>query len=221
MNSMQSIPLVVGEIFLDFTVTNPGKENKLRLGGIAHAARGYWALGIPFSAAVVLPSYLVDTARKYFGALGCIDFYVLGEVVGAPNLTVIMDATEVADQGYETLLRDEKVVTLSGLDLINEVFQDILIFPGSYDLAEVCSILPATAWLHLDVAYDFYHPGLLAELPQTVRTILISTSRLCSNRLLRVRCEAYRNLSKRALPPRSSSKKIGVEPEWSLVLAGH
>jgi len=176
MNSMQSTPLVVGEIFLDFTLTDPGKENKLRLGGIAHAARGYWALGIPFSAAAVLPSYLVDTARKYFGALGCIDFYVLGEVVGAPNLTVIMDATEVADQGYETLLRDEKVVTLSGLELINEAFQDILIFPGSYDLAEVCAILPATAQLHLDVAYDFYHPGLLAELPQTVRTILISTS---------------------------------------------
>ena len=104
------IPLLVGEISVDFTMTEPGRENKLRLGGVAHAARGFWALDTPFSAAVVLPSYLEDVARRYFDALGCVDFRVVGYVRGAPNVTVIFDATEVADQGYETLLREEKKI---------------------------------------------------------------------------------------------------------------
>ena len=51
-----------------------------------------------------------------------------------------------------------------------------MIFPGSYDLVEVCGALPATARLHLDVAYDVDDPGILAELPQAVETVLISTS---------------------------------------------
>jgi nucleoside 2-deoxyribosyltransferase len=176
MNCTESIPLLVGEIFVDFTMTGPGKENKLRLGGIAHAARGFWALDAPFSAAVILPCYLEDIARKYLLALGCTDFYVLGHVRGAPNLTVIHDPTEVADQEYETLLREEKVVELSRIDLSTKAYRDILIFPGSYDLTEVCENLPATALLHLDVAYDLDDPGILATLPQEVRTILTSTS---------------------------------------------
>jgi nucleoside 2-deoxyribosyltransferase len=170
------IPLLVGEIFVDFTLTEPGKENKLRLGGVAHAARGFWALDVPYSAAVILPHYLEEIARKYFKAFGCADFHVLGEVMGAPNVTIIRDATEVADQEYDTLLREEKTVELSGLDLSNEAFEDILVFPGSFDLVEVCKSLPSTSRLHLDVAYDVDTPDVLAKLPQAVETILISTS---------------------------------------------
>ena len=43
MTDSEPVPLLVGEIFVDFMVTAPGTENKLRLGGIAHAARGFWA----------------------------------------------------------------------------------------------------------------------------------------------------------------------------------
>ena len=96
--------------------------------------------------------------------------------MGAPNVTVIVDATEVADQEYDTLLREEKTVELSGLDLSNEAFEDILVFPGSFNLVEVCESLPATSRLHLDIAYDVDTPGALAKLPQAVETILISTS---------------------------------------------
>jgi len=176
MSNKKSIPLLVGEIIVDFTLTRPGRENKLRLGGVAHAARGFWALDTPFSAAVILPSYLEDSARKYFRALGCVDFYVLGQVTGAPNVTVISDPTEVADQGYETLLRDEKGIELIERDLSNELYGDILIFPGSYDLEKVCQMLPSSALVHLDVAYDLDNPATLAKLPQAVQTILISTS---------------------------------------------
>lgn len=169
-------PLLVGEVFVDFTVTRPGSENKLRLGGVTHAARGFWALGVQFRAAVILPEYLVGLTKAYFQELGCVDFQVLGVVSGAPNVTVILDATEVADQGYETLLRDEKVVELSSTALDMPDVNDVLIFPGTFDLGEVCSLLPKAAFLHLDVAYDVKNPAVLAELPQRVATILISTS---------------------------------------------
>ena len=149
MNRTNPIPLLVGEVFVDFTITAPGKQNKLRLGGIAHAARGFWALDTPFRAAVILPSYLEDIARNYLTALGCIEFCVLGRVRGAPNVIVIQDPTEVTDQGYEALLREEKAVDLSAIDLTGVECQDILIFPGTYDLAKVCEVLPKTALLHL------------------------------------------------------------------------
>ena len=51
-------PLLLGEVSVDFTITEPGIENKLRLGGIAYAARGFWALDVPFCAAVIVPQYL-------------------------------------------------------------------------------------------------------------------------------------------------------------------
>ena len=176
MSGTQLTPLLLGEIFVDFTITAPGKENKLRLGGITHAARGFWALDVPFSVAAVLPSYLEDTARKYFEALGCIDFCVLGRVRGAPNVIVIQDATEIADQGYEALLREEKSIELSTVNLFQKTWRDVLVFPGTYDLACACKLLPSTAVLHLDVAYDLNTPEVLSELPQTVRTLLLSTS---------------------------------------------
>jgi hypothetical protein len=60
MTDAARVPLLVGEIYVDFTATEPASANKLRLGGIAHAARGFWALNAPFSAAVILPDYLDD-----------------------------------------------------------------------------------------------------------------------------------------------------------------
>jgi nucleoside 2-deoxyribosyltransferase len=176
MTDLKGGPLLIGEVFVDFTVTAPGTENKLRLGGVAHAARGFWALGAPFRAALILPEYLVDSTQVYFKALGCVEFHVLGTVSGAPNVTVIFDATEVADQEYETLLRDEKTVRISRARVGGSEGGDILLFPGTYDLQEACSLLPQEARLHLDVAYDVTCPADVARLPQAVETILISTS---------------------------------------------
>ena len=93
----------------------------------------------------------------------------MGHVRGAPNVTVIHDLTEVADQEYETLLREEKTVELSRIDLLTRAYRDILIFPGTYNLAKVCETLPVNARLHLDVAYDVDDPGILAGLPQEFR----------------------------------------------------
>jgi len=151
---------------VDFTITSRGTENKLRLGGVAHAARGFWALGRTFRAAVVIPSYLEKLTRDYFAKLGCVELFVLGTVTGAPNITLIFDATEVADQDYDTPLRDEKAVELSDISTALEHTEEVLIFPGTFSLADVCAMLPTTARLHVDVAYDVETPNTLAETQQ-------------------------------------------------------
>jgi nucleoside 2-deoxyribosyltransferase len=176
MNVPTRVPLVIGEVFVDFTITPPGVENKLRLGGVAHAARGFWALGQTFRAAVVIPSYLENLTRDYFAELGCVELVVLGIVTGAPNFTLIYDAIEVADQEYDTPLRDEKVVQLNDVSTALKHAEEVLIFPGAFSLAEVCAMLPATARLHVDVAYDVETPITLAELNRSVEAVLISTS---------------------------------------------
>jgi nucleoside 2-deoxyribosyltransferase len=166
----------MGEVFIDFTITAPDAENKLRLGGVTHAARGMWAVGMPFDAAVVLPSYLERAAQTYLESLGCVEFSVLGTVHGCPNVTVIFDATEVADQGYESLLRDEKSVTLTDLPLPSSPGVHTLIFPGAFDLLAACELLPDDAILHIDVAYDVDSPADIAKLTRRVETIFLSTS---------------------------------------------
>jgi hypothetical protein len=176
MSATESAPLLVGEVFVDFTVTAPGRENKLRLGGIAHAARGFWAADVPFRAAAILPQYLEKTTRKYFEALGCIDFRVIGQVGGAPNITVLFDQIELADQGYETLLREEKTVEFDPAKLADTSSKDVLVFPGSYDIRALCAALPSTAQFHIDVAYDVDDIQALAAIPQKIHTVLISTS---------------------------------------------
>lgn len=176
MTAATRVPLLVGEVFVDFTITSPGKENKLRLGGVAHAARGFWALGQPFRAAAIIPSYLEKLTRDYFARLGCVELILLGEVTGAPNITLIFEATEIADQGYDTPLRGEKEVLLTDVSMALKHAEEVLIFPGTFNLAEVCAMLPADARLHVDVAYDVEAPQVLANLKRTIETVLISTS---------------------------------------------
>jgi nucleoside 2-deoxyribosyltransferase len=176
MTATTRVPLLVGEVFVDFTITPRGTENKLRLGGVAHAARGFWALGQTFRAAVVIPSYLEKLTRGYFAKLGCVELVVLGVVTGAPNITLIFDATEVADQEYDTPLRDEKAVQLSDVSTSLKHAEEVLIFPGAFSLADVCAMLPTTARLHVDVAYDVETPKTLAEVNGSIETVFISTS---------------------------------------------
>jgi nucleoside 2-deoxyribosyltransferase len=170
-------PLLIGEIIVDFTLMPPGQEPKMRLGGITHAARGFHAAGQKFSVAAVLPQYLEKTARAYFARHGCEQFTVLGYVSGAPNVIVIMDAIELADQGYEAILRDEKSVVLT--DVGKDTFASYragLIFPGSYDLRRVAEIMPADIQFYIDVAYDVKSVQDLVPLFPRIRTILLSTS---------------------------------------------
>ncbi|MEJ0023252.1 MAG: hypothetical protein WDN76_07330 [Alphaproteobacteria bacterium] len=169
-------PLLVGEVFVDFTITGPGLENKLRFGGISHAARAFWALGVTFNTAAIIPEYLEASARRYFSALGCAEFRILGRVSGAPNVITIFDAREVGEQGYESLLRDEKSVELLSVELSDLPLGDVLIFPGGFDLQQATASLGKEARLHIDVAYDVSTPAILGQLSSRPETVFTSTS---------------------------------------------
>ena len=123
--------LIIGQVIVDFTLTPPERENKLRLGGIAHAARGLWALQVPFAVAAICPAYLRESAKTYLQRFGCVEFVELGEVLGAPNVMVIGDPTEVGDQGYEDLLRDDKTVRLTDMVRLSASLMMPLCFRGT------------------------------------------------------------------------------------------
>jgi hypothetical protein len=130
--------------------------------------------------AAILPSYLEQSATAYFGKLGCQQFSVIAHVEAAPNVILIADATEVDDQGYETLLRDEKKVVPAGTAKSHrQTFtgvRDVLIFPGAFELGAVCRLLPRSAAIHIDAAYDVKSIRELYSIGRSIQTIFISTS---------------------------------------------
>lgn len=168
--------LVVGEVFVDLTLSGPNLESKMRLGGAVHAARGLWASGAAYALAAICPKYLVDEAKAYVLAHGCTEFIWLGEVDGAPNVIVIGDAREVSWQGYEDLLRDKKHVSLheGRPELAN--YAKVLVFPGRFTLSALRPMCSAEAIFDFDIAYDVDGLSALASYSGRLRTIIISTS---------------------------------------------
>ena len=175
----ENIPLIIGEIFVDVTVlAASGAENKLRLGGVVHAARALWATNTSYAVAAFLPDYLNDSAEAYLARFGCSEFIRLGTVEGAPNVILVFDPTEVGYQGYETLLRDEKTIVQTATAGCTDFtrFDPILIFPGAYDLTSVAALLPGQSNLIVDAAYDIETVEQLAGLSGKIDSIVISTS---------------------------------------------
>lgn len=169
--------LVVGEVFVDFSLpTTPGTPVKMRLGGIAHAARALWACETPYAVAAFCPAYLVDEARTFLEAHGCTEFILLGDVVGAPNIFVIGDAREVGDQGYENILRDaKKIVPISDHAPIHG-FSNVILFPGAFDLSSVIDKLSKDAHITADIAYDVANFDTLIPYAGRFTSIATSTS---------------------------------------------
>lgn len=168
--------LVIGEIIIDFTSARTDVSCKLRLGGIVHAARGLWACDLPYSVAAICPSYLVSQARTYLAAHGCVEFLWLGDVSGAPNVMIIGDATEVSDQGYEDVLRTEKSVRILDVGTSLSGYQEVLVFPGSYDLSAVRPSLGDNARVSFDIAYDADDFSVLSAFSGHLGAVIISTS---------------------------------------------
>jgi nucleoside 2-deoxyribosyltransferase len=174
----QATPLVVvGEVFVDFTLPGRGGDgSKLRLGGIIHAARGLWSCGQPYALAAVCPAYLLEEARAYASGHGCSDFIWLGDVLGSPNVIAIGDATEVGAQGYEDLLREARRVVIHDKSAELACYREVLVFPGHFSLQALRSQFHAEARFCFDVAYDVAGLDDLNAYRGNVRGILISTS---------------------------------------------
>lgn len=168
--------LIVGEIVVDFTLPQHGAECKLRLGGIVHAARGFWAAEVEYSVAAFCPQYLADEASRYLAAHGCKEFVWLGDIVGSPNVIVIGDPTEVSHQGYEDLLRDSKQVKLRESFPSLEGYQKVVVFPGKFDISSLLERFSPEAKFTFDVAYDVKDLSLLHAFRGRTQAIIISTS---------------------------------------------
>lgn len=168
--------LLVGELIIDYTSARSDRQPKLRLGGVAHAARGLWACGIPYAVAAICPAYLIEDARAFLADHGCKDLVWLGNVLGSPNVMIIGDVTEVSDQGYEDLLRDQKSVKLLEVGDSLRSHENVLVFPGSYDFREIVGMFSDKARFSFDIAYDAENFGMLEGLGERLASVIISTS---------------------------------------------
>jgi nucleoside 2-deoxyribosyltransferase len=136
--------LLVGQVLVD--VSRPlDPAGGLRLGGVVHAARMAWALGIEFSVAYIAPSYIVELTDKYLDSLGCSRHCQLGEVVGSPNVILIPEPTEAGTQGYDLLLDNDRSVVVDD-DIAKEAFRSkwsaALVFPDRTDVEAISIHLP-------------------------------------------------------------------------------
>ncbi|MGO4382502.1 nucleoside 2-deoxyribosyltransferase [Pseudoduganella sp. RAF53_2] len=168
--------LILGEVVVDFTLPQNGALCKLRLGGVVHAARGLWAAGLEYSVAAFCPQYLVDDTRDYLLAHGCKEFHWLGNVVGAPNVVVIGDATEVSHQGYEDLLRERKQITLNEQLPSLASYGKVVVFPGKFDVTALLTLFSPDAKFTFDVAYDIDDLSSLRAFRERLDAVIISTS---------------------------------------------
>lgn len=175
--------LLVGELVVDFTLAQHGAKCKLRLGGVGHAARGVWAAGLNYSVAAFCPQYLVDEAKRYLAECGCKEFIWLGDVVGAPNVILIGDATEVSHQGYEDLMRVTKVVKFHDPLPRLDAYQKVVIFPGRFDINELASAFSPDARFSFDIAYDLDDLSALEAYRGRAEAVIISTSSSLFERL--------------------------------------
>lgn len=168
--------LIVGELVVDYTLAQRGAMCKLRLGGVAHAARGLWAAGLQYAVAAFCPRYLVDEAKHYLTEFACKEFIWLGDVIGAPNVILIGDVAEISQQGYEDLMRDTKVVKFHDPLPRIDVYQNVVVFPGRFDISELASAFSKNARFSFDIAYDLDDLSLLDAFRGRVQAIIISTS---------------------------------------------
>jgi nucleoside 2-deoxyribosyltransferase len=173
--------VLIGDVFLDVTLTPLGDENKMRLGGLIHPARALWALGVSFELAYIAPGYLDKQIENYAKSLGPASINKIGDVTGAPNVALIGEPTEAGNQNYELLMRDayECQIDMDKLKGIlgNKNITDIVIFPGNYNLEPVlveCS--QSTAKIHIDMAYGIPDLEILGRLGKKFDTGIISTS---------------------------------------------
>jgi hypothetical protein len=168
--------LIVGEIIVDYTLPQGGAGCKIRLGGIVHAARGMWAAGVAYSVAAFCPQYLVGQTEHYLAAHGCREFIWLGDVVGAPNVILIGEVTELAHQGYDDLLREHKEIVLRQPLPSLHGYTRALMFPGKFDISALTSLFLDDAKISFDIAYGLDDLKVLDCYAGRVQAVIISTS---------------------------------------------
>ncbi len=171
---------LIGQVLVDVTLSPTGKH-QLRLGGLLHAARALWALGIGYELAYIAPEYLSGQIDNYAKRHGASKSYTLGTVTGAPNVILVTDPTEAGPQRYELLLRDEHEshIREERLKLLanDQTITDILIFSGGFSLEHTLQAISlSSSAIHADIAYGVGDVEILGENKRGFDTIMMSTS---------------------------------------------
>ena len=167
---------LVGDILNDVTLASAETKLKMRLGGIVHAARGLWAMGVDYAIAYFAPSYLDSHIENYLRHFGCKQILKLGNVTNCPYTMLISEVKEIGDQGYEFLLRDDIYIDYDE-QAISELnsFEDLMIISGSYNLSKIVSIISSDVRIHSDVANNVKSVEEL-RLGRKIETLFVSTS---------------------------------------------
>lgn len=170
--------LLIGDIVVDISLKTPNnRNNKLRFGGIIHAARCLWALDIPFTVGYLAPDYLDNQIINYLHSLGCKQAFKLGNITGAPSIFLIGDVKEVGEQGYDFLLRDDLNIEYNEKSLekiADKNFKETLVISGNFNLIKILSHLKEN--IHLDIANNVSSFSMLDGLRYKLSTIIVSTS---------------------------------------------
>lgn len=168
---------MIGDVLVDVSLKNESSGIKLRLGGIIHAARTFWALDIPYDVGYFAPTYLDTQINDYLIHHGCTKVIKLGNVIGAPNVFLIDEPKEIGDQGYEFLLREELRLQYDEEALRNissNFYGGFLVISGNFDLGKVVNVLNYP--VHLDLANNVENIKILGNLSKKLGTIFLSTS---------------------------------------------
>lgn len=170
--------LLVGEVIVDVSFSND--TTKLRLGGVLHACRTLWAMGVDYSLAFVAPEYLSAEVINYASKHGASQVTKIGNVLGSPNVILIKDLQETTSLGYELLLRDQYQCHWldKGLNWLSQVeAKDAIVFPGQFDLKQVLKAISKTSMqVHIDWANAICDLDDLLSLDRPITTLFDSTS---------------------------------------------
>lgn len=199
MSNLNEICLI-GDVLIDITLKQNSKsENKLRFGGIVHAARGLWALDSKYSIANFNPQYLDTDINNFLSHHGCSNIMKIGNVTGTPYLFFINEAKEIGNQGYEFILRENVRIDLdeNNLKLLKtNNYQDCLLISGNYDFNSVVSNINTNSEIHLDIANNTRELMFLKGFPRKLSTIFLSTSSYLFKKLYKDDFIAFSNYFK-------------------------
>lgn len=175
---MSSEICIIGDIVVDITLMNES-DDKMRLGGILHAARCLWANNINYSIAHFSPEYMEKSINKFSNEYRILDNIKIGNVLGSPYIFYIDEAKEIGNQGYNFILRDEIDINYDDERISNLVdlnFKDILFISGNYSLVRILKYISNQTKIHIDIANNVSDLEYLNQLDRKCYSIFISTS---------------------------------------------
>lgn len=167
---------LVGDILTDVTIATSSTQCKMRLGGIVHAARGLWALGIDYSVAYFAPSYLDIHINEYLQKIGCSAIHKIGTVIDCPYTMLISEPKEIGNQGYEFLYHDSISIEYDWEEATQLAEYDVLmLISGNYNMELVLDHCHVSQSLYVDVANNYNSLNQLSR-KHRFNTLFVSTS---------------------------------------------